>query len=156
MLEQSDLPGTVPLLDGFYCGTAALYPVRILPLVEKILVGKDRSFQRLIDEALKGGLMNAKEIPASRAALSNNCNSLRICSGGVLAVGVQRCQEVAVSQASNHLDLYRAGLIRWLTRIRIEGGKRQPVCFAIVHRNEKLSRPDCRRHKCQRSNLGTP
>ena len=75
LLEQSGSAGTVPLLDGFYCGTAAVYPVSILPLVEKILAGKDRSFRRLIGEALKAGLMNAKEIPASRAALFANWNS---------------------------------------------------------------------------------
>ena len=75
LLEQSGSAGTVPLLDGFYCGTAALYPVRILPLVEKTLAGKDRSFRRLISEALKAGLMKAKEIPASRAALFTNWNS---------------------------------------------------------------------------------
>jgi molybdenum cofactor guanylyltransferase len=75
LLEQSECAGTVPLLDGFYCGTAAVYPVRILPLLEETLLGKDRSFQRLIDKALKSGMMNAKEISPSRAALFTNWNS---------------------------------------------------------------------------------
>jgi molybdenum cofactor guanylyltransferase len=75
LLEQSGSAGTVPFLDGFYCGTAAVYPVKILPLVEEILAGKDRSFQRLIDEAIKFGLMTAKEIPISQAALFSNLNS---------------------------------------------------------------------------------
>jgi molybdopterin-guanine dinucleotide biosynthesis protein A len=75
LLEQSGSAGTVPLLDGFYCGTAAVYPIRILPLVEKILAGKDRSFQRLIEEALEAGVMNVTEIPVSQAALFTNWNS---------------------------------------------------------------------------------
>jgi molybdopterin-guanine dinucleotide biosynthesis protein A len=75
LLEQPGSAGTVPLLDGFYCGTAAVYPVKILPLVEEILAGKDRSFQRLIDEAIKSGVMTAKEIPISQAALFCNLNS---------------------------------------------------------------------------------
>ena len=74
LLEQPGPAGTVPLLDGFYCGTAAVYPVKVLPLVEKILAGKDRSFQRLIDEAVKFGVMTAKEIPISQAALFSNWN----------------------------------------------------------------------------------
>jgi molybdenum cofactor guanylyltransferase len=83
LLEQSGAPGTVPLLDGFYCGTAAVYPVRILPLVEEILAGKDRSFQRLIGEAIKSGMLKAKEIPASQAALFANWNSPEDCGDGV-------------------------------------------------------------------------
>ena len=75
LLEQSGSAGTVPLLDGFYCGTAAVYPIRILPLVEKILAGKDRSFQRLIDEAIKSGILKAKKISASQAGLFVNWNS---------------------------------------------------------------------------------
>jgi len=75
LLKQSGPAGTVPLLDGFYFGTAAVYPIRILPLVERILAGKDRSFQRLIDEALRAGVMNAKKIPISQATLFTNLNS---------------------------------------------------------------------------------
>ncbi len=75
LLEESECAGTVPLLNGICCGAAAVYPIRIFPLVEKILAGKDRSFRRLIDEALEAGLMNAKEIPPLRAALFTNWNS---------------------------------------------------------------------------------
>jgi molybdenum cofactor guanylyltransferase len=75
LLEQSGSAGTVPVLDGFFCGAAAVYPIRILPLVERILAGKDRSFQRLIAEALEMGLLKAKEIPTSQAALFTNWNS---------------------------------------------------------------------------------
>jgi molybdopterin-guanine dinucleotide biosynthesis protein A len=75
LLEQSGSAGTVPVLDGFFCGAAAVYPIRILPLVERILAGKDRSFQRLIAEAVEMGLLKAKEIPTSQAALFTNWNS---------------------------------------------------------------------------------
>ena len=83
LLEQSGSTGTAPLLDGFYCGTAAVYPVRILPLVEETLVGKERSFQRLIGEAIKCGMLKAKEIQASQATLFANWNSPEDCGGGV-------------------------------------------------------------------------
>ena len=83
LVEQSGSAGTVPLLDGFYCGAAAVYPIRILPLVEEILADKDRSFQRLIGEAIKSGMLKAKEIPASQATLFANWNSPEDCGGGV-------------------------------------------------------------------------
>jgi molybdenum cofactor guanylyltransferase len=85
LLEESECAGTVPLLDGFYCGTAAVYPIRMLPLVEKILAGDDRSFQRLIGEAIKSGMLKAKEIPASQATLFANWNSPEDCKGGAEA-----------------------------------------------------------------------
>jgi molybdopterin-guanine dinucleotide biosynthesis protein A len=74
LLEQSRSAGMVPLVDGFYCGVAAVYPVRILPLVEKILSSQDRSFQHLISEALKSETMKAKEIPVWQAPLFTNWN----------------------------------------------------------------------------------
>ena len=75
LIEESECAGTVPLHEGFYCGTAAVYPLKILPLVQEILAGNDRSFQRLIYEALKAGMMNAKEISDSQSALFTNWNS---------------------------------------------------------------------------------
>jgi molybdenum cofactor guanylyltransferase len=75
LLEQSRSAGMVPLVDGFHCGVAAVYPVGILPLVQSILSSQDRSFQHLISEALKSGTMLAKEIPFSQAALFTNWNS---------------------------------------------------------------------------------
>jgi molybdopterin-guanine dinucleotide biosynthesis protein A len=75
LLEESGPTGTVPLFNGFYCGTAAVYPSRILPLVEKILAGKDRSFQCLIGQALETGMLKVKEISPSQAALFTNWNS---------------------------------------------------------------------------------
>lgn len=75
LLERSGPAGTVPRVDGFYCGTAAVYPVGILPLVRMILTSNDRSFQHLICQALESGLMNAKEIPPARQSLFSNWNS---------------------------------------------------------------------------------
>ena len=75
LLEQSRSAGTVPLVGGFYCGTAAVYPVKVLPLVEKILAAKNRSFQRLIEEAIKSEMLTAKEVSAPQAALFANWNS---------------------------------------------------------------------------------
>jgi molybdenum cofactor guanylyltransferase len=66
--------GLVPRLAGLYHGTAAVYPVEILPLVETILAGDDRSFQRLIRDALHCGLMRVREIPPSSAGLFENWN----------------------------------------------------------------------------------
>jgi molybdenum cofactor guanylyltransferase len=83
LVEQSGSAGIVPFLDGFYCGAAAVYPVRILPLVEEILADKDRSFQRLIGEAIKSGMLKTKEISASQATLFANWNSPEDCKGGV-------------------------------------------------------------------------
>lgn len=75
LLDESGPTGVAPRVDGFYCGTAAVYPVKILPLVERILAGGDRSFQRLISEALESGLMKAKEIPSARRSLFENWNT---------------------------------------------------------------------------------
>jgi molybdenum cofactor guanylyltransferase len=88
LLEQSRSAGTVPLVDGFYCGVAAVYPVRMLPLVEKILSSQDRSFQHLISEALKSGTMTAKKIPASQAPLFTNWNFPK--DTGALLAGISR------------------------------------------------------------------
>jgi molybdenum cofactor guanylyltransferase len=75
LLEQSGPAGAVPHLDGYYFGLTAVYPVEILPLVERILAGNDRSFQHLIREALQFGLMIAKEIPPSERSLFENWNA---------------------------------------------------------------------------------
>jgi molybdopterin-guanine dinucleotide biosynthesis protein A len=75
LLEESGPAGVVPLVEGFYCGGAAVYPVKILPVVETILVGSDRSFQHLIREGVQSGLMNAKQIPPGRRPLFENWNN---------------------------------------------------------------------------------
>ncbi|MGB9276713.1 MAG: molybdenum cofactor guanylyltransferase [Terrimicrobiaceae bacterium] len=74
LLEEAGPYGVVPHLDGFYCGTAAVFPKSILPLVEEILACDDRSFQHLIDAALRARLMTVREITAAEAPLFENCN----------------------------------------------------------------------------------
>jgi molybdenum cofactor guanylyltransferase len=74
LLEASGTTGVAPLVDGFYCGGAAVYPAKILPLVERILAGSDRSFQHLIVEALEGGMMNVKQVPPEQRPLFENWN----------------------------------------------------------------------------------
>jgi len=75
LLKWSGPAGVVPHLDGFYYGAAAVYPLRILPLVEQVVAGNDRSFQRLMREALQSGMMNAKEIAPETRRLFENWNS---------------------------------------------------------------------------------
>jgi molybdopterin-guanine dinucleotide biosynthesis protein A len=75
LLEASGPAGVVPVVEGFYCGAAAVYPVKILPLVETILARKDRSFQRLIREAAASGVMNAKSISPAERPLFENWNA---------------------------------------------------------------------------------
>ena len=75
LLEKAGPAGVVPLLEGFYHGAAAVYPVKILPLVEQALAGNDRSFQQLIREALQSGIMKAQEIEPATSGLFENWNS---------------------------------------------------------------------------------
>ena len=75
LLEKAGPAGVVPLREGFYHGAAAVYPVKILPLVEQILAGNDRSFQHLIREAGRLGMMKAQEIEPARSGLFENWNS---------------------------------------------------------------------------------
>lgn len=74
LLEASGPAGVVPLVEGFYCGAAAVYPVRILPLVETILAENDRSFQRLIREAAASSLMHVKPVSPEERPLFENWN----------------------------------------------------------------------------------
>lgn len=77
LLEKAGPAGVVPYLDGFYHGASAIYPVRMLPLVEQVLAGEDRSFQHLILEALRSGMMKAHEIDGAASGLFENWNSPR-------------------------------------------------------------------------------
>jgi molybdopterin-guanine dinucleotide biosynthesis protein A len=74
LLEASGPTGLAPLVDGFYCGGAAVYPAKILPVVERILAGSDRSFQHLIHEALENGMMNPRQVPPEQRPLFENWN----------------------------------------------------------------------------------
>ena len=75
LLEKAGRAGVVPHLDGFYHGASAVYPVGMLPLVEQVVAGEDRSFQHLIREAMNSGMMKAHEIEGSATGLFENWNS---------------------------------------------------------------------------------
>ena len=75
LLGKAGPAGVVPHLEGFYHGAAAVYPVKILPLVEQVLAGNDRSFQHLIHEAVHSGMMEAQEIDPAQRELFENWNS---------------------------------------------------------------------------------
>ncbi|HEU4679131.1 MAG TPA: molybdenum cofactor guanylyltransferase [Terrimicrobiaceae bacterium] len=75
LVEASGPAGVVPLVEGFYCGAAAVYPVEMLPLVETVLAGSDRSFQRLIREAAASGLMNGRPVSPEERLLFENWNA---------------------------------------------------------------------------------
>jgi molybdopterin-guanine dinucleotide biosynthesis protein A len=75
LLRKAGPRGIVPHLDGFYHGASAVYPASILPLFEQILASNDRSFQHLVREALKIGLMEVEEIQPEDASLFRNWNS---------------------------------------------------------------------------------
>jgi molybdenum cofactor guanylyltransferase len=75
LLKKAGPAGVVPHLNGFYHGAAAVYPTSILPIVERLLDGDDRSFQHLTDEALKVGLMTVEEITSAQSALFENWNA---------------------------------------------------------------------------------
>ena len=75
LVEASGPAGVVPLVEGFYCGAAAVYPVEILPFVETVLAGSDRSFQRLIREAAASGLMNGRPVSPEERLLFENWNA---------------------------------------------------------------------------------
>jgi molybdenum cofactor guanylyltransferase len=75
LLKKAGPAGVVPHLNGFYHGAAAVYPTSILPIVERLLDGDDRSLQHLTDEALKVGLMTVEEITSAQSALFENWNA---------------------------------------------------------------------------------
>ena len=75
LIDKAGPAGVVPHFEGFYHGATAVYPVKILPLLEEVLAGNDRSFQHLIREALQSGIMKAEEIEPATSALFENWNS---------------------------------------------------------------------------------
>lgn len=67
--------GVVPELDGYYQGTCAIYPVRLLPLVEETLQSGDPSFQNLIRQALASGQMKVVPVDDKDRPLFANWNT---------------------------------------------------------------------------------
>ena len=56
--------GAVPEHDGWFEGTAAVYPVSLLPLVKETLQSEDRSFQSLIRQAVAKKLVQTWSLPS--------------------------------------------------------------------------------------------
>lgn len=67
--------GAVPLADGFFQGTAAIYPREILPLVEEVLKSEDLSFQHLLRRAAALGMMKGIVVTAEEIPLFANWNT---------------------------------------------------------------------------------
>lgn len=67
--------GVVPLADGFFQGTAAIYPREILPLVENALQGEDLSFQNLLRQAIAAQRMESLPLTAAELPLFDNWNT---------------------------------------------------------------------------------
>ena len=75
LVENATLEmGVLPEAEGFYQGLAAVYPRRILPLLEEILSGTDTSFQNLCRRAITRGLMKAQRISPEEQVLFTNWN----------------------------------------------------------------------------------
>lgn len=67
--------GVVPTAEGFFQGTAAIYPKEILPHVESALTSDDLSFQGLIRKAIAGNLMTTVEVSSDELPLFANWNT---------------------------------------------------------------------------------
>lgn len=67
--------GLVPEHDGWWEGTAAVYPREILPLIQKALHGPDRSFQALVRQAADQGLLASWPVPAGLRSCFRSWNT---------------------------------------------------------------------------------
>ncbi|MDD5262724.1 MAG: molybdenum cofactor guanylyltransferase [Methylacidiphilales bacterium] len=67
--------GVVIEHDGLWEGTAAVYPIEILSLVEDALAGPDHSLQSLIRRAKQAGLMETCRIPPAQADAFRSWNT---------------------------------------------------------------------------------
>ena len=67
--------GAVPRMDGPWEPLAAVYPRSILPLVRRRLASGERSLQKLCDEALAAGLIEAAPVDDSGRPLFANVNT---------------------------------------------------------------------------------
>jgi molybdopterin-guanine dinucleotide biosynthesis protein A len=74
LLREAGDAGIVAELEGFYQGTVAIYPRSILPRVETILAGDDRSFQKLVGEAVAAGEMKVHRVTEAERSLFRNLN----------------------------------------------------------------------------------
>jgi molybdopterin-guanine dinucleotide biosynthesis protein A len=67
--------GVVPMAEGFFQGTAAIYPREILPLVEEALESDDLSFQNLLRKAVAAQLMATVSVSDADLPLFANWNT---------------------------------------------------------------------------------
>jgi molybdopterin-guanine dinucleotide biosynthesis protein A len=67
--------GVAPKAEGFFQGTAAIYPREILPIVEAVLDSDDRSFQNLLRKACTEGLMISVSVANEELPLFANWNT---------------------------------------------------------------------------------
>ena len=75
LLDEADETGIVAKLDGFYQGTAAIYPRLILPMVEAVLASGDRSFQHLAQRAVAAGLLKVHRTAENERPFFRNLNA---------------------------------------------------------------------------------
>lgn len=66
--------GVVPKRDGWWEGTVAIYPVSLLPLVQKALHSQENSFQSLIRQGLASGLLQTWELEMELYGAFENLN----------------------------------------------------------------------------------
>lgn len=71
----SEKRGIVPQLDGYFQGTAAIYPREILPLVRQALGSNDLSLQALIRAGCAAGLLSSVPVQEPERPLFANWNS---------------------------------------------------------------------------------
>lgn len=67
--------GVAPRTEGYFQGTAAIYPREILSLAEEVLASDDLSFQNLLRRASAKGLMNSVPISQNELPLFANWNT---------------------------------------------------------------------------------
>jgi molybdenum cofactor guanylyltransferase len=77
LVETAGPNGVVPVENGLFQGTAAIYPRSVSILVEEALGGEDRSLQHFIKQALRRRLVTARPISDAEMPLFRNVNQPR-------------------------------------------------------------------------------
>jgi molybdopterin-guanine dinucleotide biosynthesis protein A len=71
---STDHCGSIPFLDGFFQGTAAVYPRAAIPLAENLVHRGEFSLQSLAREAIGAGLLAAQAVDPRDRLLFTNWN----------------------------------------------------------------------------------
>ncbi len=77
LLDLCGPHGLVPEVGGFHVGLAAVYPVAILPIAERILESDDRSLQHLVRAAVADGLVRGYQPTPAECGFFRNLNEPR-------------------------------------------------------------------------------